>query len=237
MYLMSMLRFIPDYARSFFRQAASNKAFTILNLLGLSAGMAAFMLLLQYVIYERSLDSFHGRSEQIYRVRYDNYLDGKRNFACAAAVPAVGPAMKENFPEVLDYAWASPISGVLTNDQNISFRERRIQIATPSFLTMFDWDLVAGDTSTLTQPYTMVITASTAERYYPGEDPVGKTLHFGDLGNFEIRGVIGNIPENSHIKFTVLITGLAAFVIALAAVSVQTIRAFNQNPSESLKYE
>jgi putative ABC transport system permease protein len=115
-----MLRFIPNYLLSFYRQASRNKVFTILNLLGLSVGMAAFMLLLQYVVYERSFDSFHENSENIYRVRYDNYLEGKRSFACAAAVPAVGPAMKNNFPEVLEYSWAFPISGVLTNDQNIS---------------------------------------------------------------------------------------------------------------------
>jgi putative ABC transport system permease protein len=115
-----MLRFIPNYLLSFYRQASRNKVFTVLNLLGLSVGMAAFMLLLQYVVYERSFDSFHENSENIYRVRYDDYDNGRLAFACAAAVPAVGPAMKNNFPEVLEYSWAVPISGVLTNDQNIS---------------------------------------------------------------------------------------------------------------------
>ena len=201
-----MLRFIPNYILAFFRQASRNKVFTILNLLGLSVGMAAFMLLLQFVVYENSFDEFHTDSDNIYRVRYDGYQHGQRMFACAAAVPAVGPAMKNNFPEVLEYSWAFPESGVLTNDQNVSYREHKIQIATPSFLSMFSWEMIAGDTSALSKPYTVVVTESTARKYYGDEDPIGKTLRLGDEAEFEIRGVIKDIPENSHIKFSVLVS-------------------------------
>ena len=102
---------LPKYILAFFRQAARNKVFTILNLLGLSVGMAAFMLLLQFVVYENSFDEFHQNSDNIYRIRYDGYRNGQRMFACAAAVPAVGPAMKNNFPEVFEYSWAFPLSG------------------------------------------------------------------------------------------------------------------------------
>ncbi len=197
---------LPNYILAFFRQAARNKVFTILNLLGLSVGMAAFMLLLQFVVYENSFDEFHQSSDNIYRVRYDGYRNGQRMFACAAAVPAVGPAMKDNFPEVLEYSWAFPLSGVLTNDQNVSYRERKIQIATPSFLSMLDWGMIVGDTSALSMPNTVVLTESTAKKYYGDEDPIGRTLQFGDEMEFEIRGLIKDVPENSHIKFSVLVS-------------------------------
>lgn len=201
-----MFKMLTAYLISFFRQIFRNKVFTVLNLLGLSVGMAAFMLLLQFVIYENSFDEFHSDSDQIYRIRYDGYRNGNRMFACAAAVPAVGPAMKDNFPEVLEYSWAFPMAGVLTNDQNISYRERKVQVATPSFLKMFDWELAVGDTSALTLPNTMVITESTAQKYYGNEDPIGRTLRFGDEFEFEIRGVIRDVPENSHIKFSALMS-------------------------------
>ena len=197
---------IPNYILAFFRQASRNKVFTILNLLGLSAGMAAFMLLLQFVVYENSFDEFHQNSDNIYRVRYDGYRNGQRMFACAAAVPAVGPAMKNNFPEVLEYSWAFPLSGVLTNDQNESYRERKIQVATPSFLSMMDWEMIVGDTSSLSMPNTIVLTESTARKYYGDEDPIGRTLQFGDEMEFEIRGLIKDVPENSHIKFSALVS-------------------------------
>jgi len=195
-----------NYILAFFRQATRNKIFTILNLLGLSVGMAAFMLLLQFVVYENSFDEFHQNSDNIYRIRYDGYRNGQRMFACAAAVPAVGPAMKNNFPEVLEYSWAFPMSGVLTNDQNVSYRERKIQVATPSFLSMLDWGMIVGDSSALSMPNTIVITESTARKYYGDEDPIGRTLQFGDEMEFEIRGLIKDVPENSHIKFSALVS-------------------------------
>ncbi len=195
-----------NYILAFFRQASRNKVFTILNLLGLSVGMAAFMLLLQFVVYENSFDEFHEESNNIYRVRYDGYRNGQRMFACAAAVPAVGPAMKNNFPEVLEYSWAFPLSGVLTNDQKVSYRERKIQIVTPSFLSMLDWGMIVGDSSALSMPNTIVLTESTAKKYYGDADPIGRTLQFGDEMEFEIRGLIKDVPENSHIKFSALIS-------------------------------
>ncbi len=197
---------LPNYILAFFRQVTRNKVFTILNLLGLSVGMAAFMLLLQFVVYENSFDEFHQNSDNIYRVRYDGYRNGQRMFACAAAVPAVGPAMKNNFPEVLEYSWAFPLSGVLTNDQNVSYRERKIQVATPSFLSMLDWGMIVGDSSALSKPNTVVLTESTAKKYYGDEDPIGRTLQFGDEMEFEIRGLIKDVPENSHIKFSALVS-------------------------------
>lgn len=195
-----------NYILAFFRQVGRNKVFSILNLLGLSVGMAAFMLLLQFVVYENSFDEFHQDSDNIYRVRYDAYRNGQRMFACAAAVPAVGPAMKNNFPEVLEYSWAFPLSGVLTNDQNVSYRENKIQIATPSFLSMLDWGMISGDSSALSMPNTIVLTESAATKYYGDDDPIGKTLRFGDEFEFEIRGLIKDVPENSHIKFSALIS-------------------------------
>jgi len=197
---------ITSYIQAFFHQISRNKVFSILNLLGLSVGMAAFMLLLQFVVYENSFDEFHRDSENIYRVRYDGYRNGQRMFACAAAVPAVGPAMKNNFPEVLEYSWAFPLSGVLTNDQNVSYRERKIQIATPSFLSMLDWGMISGDSSALSMPNTIVLTESCAKKYYGEEDPIGRTLRFGDELEFEIRGLVKDVPENSHIKFSALVS-------------------------------
>jgi putative ABC transport system permease protein len=117
-----------------------NLVFPLLNLLGLSTGIAACFLLLQYVYYENSFDKFHEKSAQIYRVRYDGYRNGKLMFACAAAVPAVGPAMKDNFPEVLEYIWAFPTDGIITNEENVSFREMKMQVATPSFLKCLTGD-------------------------------------------------------------------------------------------------
>ncbi|MEE9460988.1 MAG: ABC transporter permease, partial [Bacteroidales bacterium] len=201
-----MFQILSNYLLSAFRNIIKNKAFSILNLLGLSVGIAACLLLLQYVFYEHSFDKSHKDSKNIYRVRYDGYRNGELMFACAAAVPAVGPAMKDNFPEVLEYSWAFPDDGIITTGENISFRERKFQVATPSFLKMFDWGLVQGDTSALTKPYTAVITESTAKKYFGEDDPIGKEIIFWGEHSCEVRGVIRDIPENSHIKFSLLVS-------------------------------
>jgi len=77
------------------RYILKNRVFVVLNLLGLSIGLSASLLLIQYAIYEFSYDKFHEKSEQIYRVRYDNYRNGLLEFESAAAVPAVGRASYE----------------------------------------------------------------------------------------------------------------------------------------------
>jgi len=201
-----MFQILSNYLLSAFRNIIKNKAFSILNLFGLSVGIAACLLLLQYVFYEHSFDKFHKDSENIYRVRYDAYRNGELMFACAAAVPAVGPAMKNNFPEVLEYSWAFPDDGIITTEEHISFQERKLQVATPSFLKMFDWGLIQGDTSALTKPYTAVITESTAKKYFGEDDPIGKEIIIWGEFSCEVRGITRDVPANSHIKFTVLVS-------------------------------
>lgn len=215
-----MLQILYNYLLSAFRNIVKNKVFSVLNLLGLSVGIAACLLLFQYIYYENSFDEFHKNSENIYRVRYDGYRNGEMMFACAAAVPAVGPAMKKNFPEVLEYSWAFPIDGIVTTDENISFRERKMQIATPSFLKMFDWNIILGDTSSLSKPFTAVITESSAKKIFGDADPIGENITFMGDHTVQIRGVIKDVPDNSHIKFSIL-------------VSAETLHQLSENQSRT----
>jgi len=198
------MNIISNYLLSAFRNFLKNKSFSIFNLLGLSVGIAACLLILQFITYEQSYDKFHADSENLYRVRYDNYRGSELEFSCAAAVPTVGPAMKDNFPEVVDYAWAFPVDGIITHE-NINYRENKLQIVTPSFFKVFSWDLIAGDTSTiLKDPYTAVITESTARKYFGDEDPIGKVMEWEGEYSFNVTGVCKDVPENSHLKFSMV---------------------------------
>lgn len=198
-----------SYFRTAFRSLLKNKAFSLLNILGLAIGMACCMIIFQYVTYEKSYDKFHSNYENLYRVQYNYYQNGNNIFRCAAAVPAVGPAMKENFPEILDYAIAFPDQGIVTNG-DIKFREEKVQVATNSWLTMFDWEVVRGDVSTaLDGPKKMVITESTAKKYFGDEDPLQQQLRFdnGFLdGEYLVTAIVKDVPSNSHVKFDVLLS-------------------------------
>src|SRR5688572_28400315 len=89
---------LTNYLKTAFRNLLKNHALSFINILGVAIGMAACQLILQYVVYELSYDKFHTNADRIYRIQYNNYQNGQQTFACAAAVPAVGPALKDNFP-------------------------------------------------------------------------------------------------------------------------------------------
>lgn len=200
---------IKSYLTSAFRNFIKHKTFTFLNIAGLSLGIAASLLILQYVKYEKSFDAFHSKAKEIYRIQYNGWRDGKLNFECAAAVPAVGPALKNNFPEVEQFSRLFPVSGVITYESPengvISFREDKMQITDPAVFEVFDFRLLQGNAVTaLEGPNKVVITQSASRKYFGDTDPIGKTISWDGSRKFEVTGVMEEVPTNSHIKFNFL---------------------------------
>ena len=200
---------IKNYLKSAVRNFLRHKTFTLLNVIGLSLGIAASLLILQYVKYERSFDKFHTRAQDIYRIQYNGYQSGKLRFECAAAVPAVGPALKNNFPEVKQFTRLYPVSGVVSYESPdrglISFREERMQITDPAIFEVFDFKLVNGNPAdALTGPNKAVISKKAARKYFAEIDPIGKTIAWGANHKYEVTGIFDDIPDNSHIKFDIL---------------------------------
>ena len=197
---------IRNYIKIALRSLLKNKVFSVLNITGLAIGMAACLLIFQYVSWEVSYDKFHSDHENIYRIQYNFYKEGRTVFECAAAVPAVGPFIKENLPEVLEFSRAYPFSGVITKG-DVHFREEKLQYATPSFIQMFDWGMTKGNPETaLEGPNKAVISDRAAKKYFQSEDPIGRNIRLGADQNFEITGVFKDIPENSHLKFDILLS-------------------------------
>ncbi len=200
---------IQNYLRSAIRNFLRHKSFTLLNVIGLSLGIAASLLILQYVKYERSFDRFHINAENIYRIQYNVYQAGKLRFEAAAAVPAAGPALKNNFPEVQQFTRLYPVSGVVSYESPdrglISFREEKMQITDPAVFEVFDFKLTRGNQQeALVGPNKAVITEEAAKKYFGDADPIGKTIAWGSNRKFEITGIMKDIPANSHIKFNIL---------------------------------
>lgn len=199
---------VNNYVKSTFRTLSKNRVYSALNILGLALGLAACLFIVQYVDYENSYDKFHSNHENLYRVRYMVYRSGDLDIDCAAAVPRVGPFMKENMPEVVDFARAFPIESIFESN-NIRYREERVQVADPSFLKIFDYPLLHGNKEeVLKEPNQAVITASTAKKYFGRTDALGETLEMTSWprGNFEVVGITADVPSNSHLKYNVLIS-------------------------------
>lgn len=194
-----------------FRNFARQRSYTLLNIIGLSLGMAASLLIIQYVKFERSFDTFHSRANDIYRIQYNGWQNGKLNFESAVAVPAVGPALKNNFPEVEEYTRFLSLSGVIryekAGQEPIAFREERAQFADTSLFKVFDFKLVRGNPKTCLRGLDKIIMSeSVAQKYFGQEDPIGKQLKVNTNQVMEVTGVFQDVPENSHIKFDFLVS-------------------------------
>jgi len=196
-----------NYVLTTLRNISRRKGFSMLNVLGLSIGLAASLLIMQYVKDEFSYDDFHANKENIYRVQYDRYRDNELVLQCATTFPKVAPALLADYPEVqkacrlyLRYG-----GGVIRYD-DMQMKEDNLFTADQSFLDIFSYPLLKGDRATaLKEPNTAVVEEETARKYFGDADPLGKRIKFGNEEEYEITGVIRS-PENSHLKFSFLLS-------------------------------
>lgn len=198
---------LKNYLLTTLRSILKRKAFTFLNVSGLAIGTAASLLILQYVKDELSYDDFHEKGENVYRVRFDSYRNGELNIRAASSFPKIGPAMKDEFPEVENYARLFlRYGGEVVRYEDVRIKEENLFQADQSFFDVFSYKLTEGDRATaLKEPNTAVIEKETAKKYFGNESAIGKRIRVGTREEYEIRGVIES-PENSHLKFTFLLS-------------------------------
>lgn len=208
---------LRNYLKIAIRSVLKNRVYSILNILGLATGIAAYILLNNYVNFENSYENFLNEPGTIYRVTLDRYANGELATSTAENYPGVGPAMKDDIPEVEDFArlYNAPtkVNVIISNEENdggpIRLKQKKFMYADSSFLPLFGYQLVSGDVhSALAKPNTAVISQSLASLYFGESDPIGKTLRMQDDQNndelAEITGVFEDLPENTHLKFEIL---------------------------------
>lgn len=183
--------------------------YSILNVLGLSMGIACCLLIFQYVSYEESYDNIP-EADQIVRLRLDNYQDGKLDWQSAAVYPAFAPLMKRDFPEIENYCRLAVTDMLLSNDKrNVKFNEDKGYYADPSFISMFNIKVIKGNAATaLTGLDKIMLSASMAEKFFGDEDPIGKTLTYRapfSVKTFEVTGIFIP-PVHSHLVINYLIS-------------------------------
>jgi putative ABC transport system permease protein len=195
---------IINYFKTGFRNLLKRKGYTLLNILGITTGMTCCLLIFHYVSYERSFDSELSNSENIYRVRLDNYQQGKLAWKSATSYPAIAPFMKKEFPEVEDYCRLIDAEMLLANDEkNIKFKEEKGYYGEQSFIKMFDVNLISGNPAlALTGPDKIIVSEKMAGKYFGTTEVLGKKLTVKDEGTvqvYEISGVFKGHPKNSHL--------------------------------------
>jgi putative ABC transport system permease protein len=188
-----------NYLRLAVRSILKRKAFSIINVVGLTVGMTVCFLILHYAAFELSFDRFHAGLEDIYRLR-----GGARADSSGASAPSV----KEAFPEVLDYAkLARAISRGIYTYGDKHFRMNDCFTATNSVFKVFSFEILSGDRETpLSAPNSVVITESTAAKFFGDEEPVGKALVFNGRADYKVTAVMRDVPRNSHLHFDLLLS-------------------------------
>lgn len=197
---------IRNYLTSVWRYFTRNKLFTILNLMGLVTGLTAFLLIMQFVLHERSYDSFWPNANRVYRVNLDRYDKGELSTRWASGCAGIGPDLKANFPEVEAYTRLAKSNALLAYG-DVFFKEENVYYASQDFFTVFGIHLSSGTDSTALKGLNkMVISKSLAKKYFNDEDPVGKTMHNNGRVAYLVTGVFDDLPENSHMQLDAILS-------------------------------
>ena len=210
---------IKNYFKTAWRNLWKNKVFSFINIAGLATGMAACLLILQYVSFELSFDQFNKNADDIYRVSNDRYQNGKLIQHGTITYSAIGKAMQDDYPEVVNHARVFPYGrSIITNSNNKKIGEQNVLGVDNSFLTMFSYPLISGDKQTaLEDPYTAILSKTAAVKIFDVSDNdfsslPGKTVLMGtDSIPFKITGICMDVPGNSHLQFDILVSYSTVF--------------------------
>jgi len=194
-----------NYLKTAIRNITKHKGYSFINIAGLSIGMACCILIIIFIMTELSFDKFHEKADNIYRLGLNATL-GERIINMPVSNNPAGPVLVRDFPEVENSVRFRGRSGnYAVSYQDRQFNEEKIFYADHTVFEVFTFPMLLGDPKTaLTTANSLVLTESTAEKYFGDEDPIGKMLRFNNMEDFTITGVCEDTPFNSHITFNML---------------------------------
>jgi putative ABC transport system permease protein len=194
-----------NYVKTAFRTLIKNKGFTVLNVLGLSLGLASCLLIILYVVDELSYDRYNIKADRIYRVNEDLKL-GENNVHYAVCMPPLAQALKNDFPYVENTVRIKNAGSMHVKKGATNILETKIALADPSLFSVFTLPIINGSAATaLAEPNSVVITESISKKYFNRTNVVGETLKFNDTW-YKVAGVIQDIPAQSHFNFDFFIS-------------------------------
>lgn len=197
---------LKNYFKIAFRNLFRHKGYSLINITGLAIGIAACLIILRYVQFERSFDRFHEKADRILRVEQivndgqDRWASTQRN---------LGENLKAIFPEVEETTRLSSKDQPLIAYGERRFFESFFRYGDPSFFTLFDIEILQGSAEDLARPNTVMLRHEVAQKYFGDENPVGQVLEVSNKWEqkvelYEVVGLIEDIPGNSHFSIDFL---------------------------------
>ncbi len=204
-----------NYLKTGMRNIRKQKVFSAINIAGLSVGIACGLLILLYVTNELSYDTYHSKYDRIYRILHA-YRTAEAFEANPEPAPedfqvwggaVAGPTFADEFPSVTSFCrFTSPVQ-LLFEVNGKQIQENEMIFADSSAFDIFSWKMLSGDPNTaLKEPNSIVLTRATAQKYFGEQDPVGRSITIDQQVEFEVTGVMENVPRNSHFTFPGLIS-------------------------------
>lgn len=189
-----------NYFKIAWRNITRHKAYSTLNIAGLSIGMACSILIFLWVQHELNYDRFNTNADRLYRLTARS-----GDFKAAVSPAGMAAGLQAELPAVKASVRISKPSENLIETNGKKFTEKRVFFADSNFLQVFSYKLLSGDAKTaLSDPGNVLITSATAKKYFGNEDVLGKLIRVNNNASFKVAGVLANPPTNSHLQFDIL---------------------------------
>ncbi len=197
---------LKNYFKTAWRNLFRGNGFSLINIAGLTIGMAGAMLILLWLQNEISFDKFHRNKDNLYEVYgLGSNVDGKKAAINVSSQP-LGPALKEKYPEVEEQSRVASVSSFLFTADKKSFTGITGSFVDSSFLTMFTFPLLEGNVNgQLRNVYSITITENLAKKLFGTAEAIGKTIRIDSVDNFTVTGVLKDLPSNTRFDFEYLL--------------------------------
>jgi len=197
---------LKNYIKIAFRNFKRQSGYSLITLSGLALGIACCLLIVLYIRYELSYDRFHTDADRLYRIVMDATI-GPTTITVPITNNPLSPTLVRDFPEVIASTRIRKISKVLVMYGDNQFYESGALFADGSIFDVLSFPFIKGEAiHALDRSSTVVLTESLAAKYFGGTDPIGKVLRLDSASDFEVTGVIKDVPRNSHIDFDMLVS-------------------------------
>ena len=204
------LTMFKNNLRVAYRNLLKNRVFSYINVLGLAIGIAAFLFIVQYVRFERSYEDFHVNADNTYRLLAEFYKGSEYVMTDCETYAPLGPLLKEKMPEVVDFVRLYGIDGQINVRAGaLNFLESGLYWADHSVFNVFTHTFVNGDPAkALIAPFEVVLTESMAKKYFGHTNIIDESIEI-ENNTFRIKAVIADVPANTHLKFSFLLSRLS----------------------------
>lgn len=194
-----------NYVTIAFRSLMRHKIFSIITVSGLALGISAFLLISVWVLHELSFDRFHDNAFSIYRVSEKRHFPDqiRQNFRTPGPL---SEQLKEHFPEIRKSVRVALTGERVLRSGKKTFYEDYILTVDEEFFSLFSFPFIEGDRdSALDKPDAIVIAEQVAQKYFGGENPIGKVLTLDNRFDFTVTAVMKDVPSNSHLQFDMVV--------------------------------